>query len=106
MLQFFATDSTTGKQPIDPLTIGIPKVPLTNDVVANALSATFIVIGSMAILFMLIGAVRYVTSADDPGKVKQARNTLIYAAIGVAVSALGFTIVQFVLGRLTGTLNS
>lgn len=100
-----ATDPTKSTS-VDPTSIGIPKVPLTDSVVANVLSTVFVVVGAMAVLFMLVGAARYVTSADDPAKVKQAKNTLIYAGIGLIIAALGFTIVQFIIGRLTGTLSS
>ncbi|HSW80938.1 MAG TPA: hypothetical protein VLG40_00950 [Candidatus Saccharimonas sp.] len=105
-LHFFANTTNDSKTTVDPTTIGIPKVPLTDSTVASVLSTVFVVVGSMAVLFMLIGAARYITSADDPAKVKQAKNTLIYAAVGLIVAALGFTVVQFIIGRLTGSLTS
>jgi hypothetical protein len=99
LLRAFATGQVTPEQ------VGVPRVELTNNVLGNAVSAVFVLIGSLAVLFMLVGAARYVTANGEPGKIAQAKNTLIYAVVGIVVSALGFTIVQFVVGRLTGTLN-
>jgi hypothetical protein len=65
------------------------------------LSAVFIFLGGFAMLFLLIGAVRYVASDGDPGKLKQARDTLLYAVIGIVVSSSAFAIVQFLVGQLS-----
>ena len=84
--------------------IGIPKVPLNNDALANLLSIAFLAVGGLSTLFLLIGAARYVGSGGEPKNTKQAKDTIMYAIIGLAVSLTAFTIVQFVLGKLTGTL--
>lgn len=99
ILRTVATGQVTPEQ------IGVPRVELTDNVVGNALSAVFVLVGSLAVLFMLVGAARYVTANGEAGKIAQAKNTIIYAVVGIIVSALGFTIVQFVIGRLTGTLT-
>lgn len=84
--------------------IGIPKVAANNATIASVMSTVFLIVGGMALLFMLIGAARFISAGGEPAKITQARNTLIYAAVGVIVSALGFTVVQFVAGKLTGTI--
>lgn len=98
-LHLFANDKVSPEQ------VGVPRVELTNNVVGDVVGSVFVLIGALAVLFMLVGAARYVTANGEPGKISQAKNTLIYAVVGIIVSALGFTIVQFVIGRLTGTLN-
>ena len=90
---------------VDPNAVGIPKVELTNDVLANVMGGVFILVGALAVLFMLVGAARYVTSNGEQQKIAQAKNTILYAVVGIVVAVLGFTIVQFVIGRLTGTLS-
>lgn len=90
---------------VSPEQVGVPRVELTDNVVGNVASSVFVLIGALAVLFMLVGAARYVTANGEPGKISQAKNTLIYAVVGIVVSALGFTIVQFVIGRLTGSLT-
>jgi hypothetical protein len=89
---------------VDPGSVGVPVVPLNNNALADILGATFLVIGGLAVLFVLIGAVRYVTSAGDQNGIKQAKDTIMYALIGVVISLSAFTIVQFALGRLSGSL--
>jgi hypothetical protein len=57
------------------------------------------VIGVIAIIMIIFGGFKFVTSAGDSGKVTSARSTIIYALIGLVVVALAQTIVKFVLGQ-------
>ena len=79
----------------------IPKVNANAATVGAVLTAAFTLIGGLATLFLLIGAVRYVTSNGDPGQMNQAKNTILYAIIGIVVSLSAFAIVQFVVGTLS-----
>ncbi len=79
----------------------IPKVVVTSATIGSILSAVFILVGGLAVLFLLIGAVRYVTSSGDQSMIQQAKNTIMYAAIGIVVSLSAFAIVQFVVGTLS-----
>lgn len=81
--------------------VNIPKVAVTNNTIALILDAVFIFIGALSVLFLLIGAVRYVTSNGDAGQMTQAKNTLLYAVIGIVVSSSAFAIVQFMVGQLS-----
>ena len=60
-----------------------------------------IVVGIIAVLFIIIGGIRYATSAGDPDKVKKAKNTILYAMIGLAVALLAAVIVNLVV-NITG----
>lgn len=79
---------------------GLPTTDGSQKTLGNVLSVVFAVVGGLAILYLLIGAVRYATSAGDPGQQKQARDTILYAIIGIIVSSSAFLIVQFVLGSV------
>jgi hypothetical protein len=46
---------------------------------------------------IILGALRYVISAGDASKITQAKNTILYAVIGLVVALLAFAIVNFVL---------
>ena len=94
MLKNFAANV---KVPVD----NIPKVTVSDSTVGNALKATFIFVGGLSVLFLLIGAVRYVTSNGDQSQITQAKNTILYAIVGIVVSLSAFTIVQFALGQLS-----
>ena len=54
----------------------------------------------IAVIFVIIGGVRYVTSQGDEDAALLAKNTIIYAILGVIVIALSAVIVNFLLGAV------
>ena len=86
-------------QSIDATSLGLPKVTANDATLTNIVSAVFVFTGAWATLFIVIGAVRYAASAGDQGLINKAKDTILYAVIGLVVSVLAFTIVQFVIGR-------
>ena len=56
----------------------------------------------LSIVMTLLAGIQYMRSAGDPGKVKDATNKLIYAAIGVAVAIVAFTFPNLI-GSLLST---
>ena len=57
------------------------------------------VVGAMAlvaVIFIVVGGVNYMTSAGDSGKIQKAKNTILYAVIGLIICVLAFAIVNFV----------
>jgi hypothetical protein len=58
------------------------------------------VAGAAAILLILVGSIQYITSAGDSNKVSNAKNTIIYALIGLIVIVLAASIITFVVGRI------
>ena len=71
--------------------------------VVNILS---IVVGIIAIIYIIIGGIKYITSSGDANNVTSAKNTIMYAIIGLVVVALAQLIVRFVLGRITRSDSS
>lgn len=63
------------------------------------LQIVFGVIGSVALLIIVISGLRYITAAGDPAAVAKARMTILYAVIGLAVALAGFSIVTLVVSR-------
>lgn len=59
------------------------------------------IVGAVAVIMLIISGFRYVTSGGDSSKIAGAKNTLIYAIVGIVVVALAQFIVQFVLDRAT-----
>lgn len=55
------------------------------------------IIGFLAVAVVIIGAVFFVTSQGDAGKVARARNTILYGIVGLVIALLAFAIVNFVL---------
>lgn len=56
-----------------------------------------IIVGAIAVIMVIYGGFRYITSGGDSGRVGSAKNTLIYAVVGLIIVALAQVIVQFVL---------
>lgn len=74
-----------------------------NDLMAQAnaiINVVIGVIGFVAVAFIIFGGVQYTTSAGDPGKVKKAKDTILYGIIGLVVSMLAYAIVNFVLANV------
>lgn len=57
-----------------------------------------IIVGVVAVIMIIVGGFRYITSGGDSGNVSTAKNTLIYAIVGLIIVALAQFIVRFVLG--------
>lgn len=58
------------------------------------------VIGAIAVIMLIIGGVRYTTSNGDQKAVESAKNTIMYAIIGIVVAILAYAIVGFVVNSL------
>jgi len=83
---------------VDTNMTGIPRSSIDNGTVGLVLNAVFIVIGSLSVLFVIIGGLRYVIANGDSKQISQAKDTILYALVGVIVTILAFVIVQLVLG--------
>ncbi len=59
------------------------------------------VAGGVAILIIVLGGIRYVTSTGDATRVKQAKDTILYAIFGLVIAILAFAIVNFVANRIS-----
>ena len=58
------------------------------------------IVGIIAVIMLIIGGIRYVISGGDSKKVTDAKNTVLYAIIGLVISFLAFAIVNFVISAL------
>lgn len=57
-------------------------------------------IGLVAVVMMIIGGFQYTMSQGEAGKVKKAKDTIMYGIIGLVVAILSFAIVKFVLEKV------
>lgn len=57
------------------------------------------VLGFLSVIMIVVGGVRYTTSAGDASRVKAAKDTIMYSVVGLVVALLAFAIVNFVLER-------
>ncbi len=68
--------------------------------IQRALTVVFTIIGAIAVIMIVIGGIKFSGSQGEPQGVAKAKSTIIYAVIGLIVSILAVTIVNFVLGRV------
>lgn len=64
------------------------------------INAFILAIGMVAVVFIIIGGVRYILSNGEASAVNQAKHTILYAVIGLLVAATSYMIVSFVINRL------
>jgi cytochrome bd-type quinol oxidase subunit 2 len=72
-----------------------------NNIITDIINIFSIVVGIISVIMIIYGGFRYVTSGGDSGNVSSAKNTIIYAIIGLVIVALAQFIVQFVLDKVT-----
>lgn len=72
-----------------------------NNLVSAIINIMSIVVGIIAVVMIIIGGVKFITSGGDSAKVTSARNTILYAILGLMVVALAQFIVKFVLKKAT-----
>ena len=70
------------------------------DVILYIVNVIIGVSGIVAVIFIVVGGVGYMTSAGDTTKLEKAKKTILYAAIGLIICALAFAIVNFVILNL------
>lgn len=70
-----------------------------SDFLATAVKILSYIAGIAAIIMILVAGFKYITSSGDSAKVTSAKNTLIYALIGVAVAVLAQFLVNIVLSE-------
>jgi tetrahydromethanopterin S-methyltransferase subunit C len=68
--------------------------------VGNIIKILSFIVGIVAVIMVIIGALRYITSNGDSNQISSAKNTIIYALIGLVVAVLAQAIVLFVFNRL------
>lgn len=69
-------------------------------VVAQIVNVLSVIIGIIAVIAIILGGAKYITSGGDSGKVSSAKNTVIYALVGLIIVALAQVIVRFVLSKV------
>jgi hypothetical protein len=68
--------------------------------IQTILSIAFGAIGALALLMIVLSGMRYITSAGDPEKMKKAKDSIIYALVGLTVAIVAESIVGLVVGRI------
>lgn len=71
-----------------------------SELITFTINVVFIIGLALALLFVIIGGIKYITSGGDEGKAGEARNTITNAVIGAVVIVAFRIILTFVLNVL------
>ena len=74
-----------------------------NSIITTAVNIFSIIVGIVAVVMIIYGGFKYITSGGESGNITGAKNTIVYAVIGLVVVALAQFVVQFVLNKATPT---
>lgn len=66
-------------------------------------SVLIFLVGAVAVIFLIIGGLRYVVSNGNEKNVESAKNTILYAIIGIVVAVVSYALVNFVISSLSKT---
>ena len=58
-------------------------------------------VGALSVIMLIWGGIRYTTSAGDSNKVTAAKNTVLYAIVGLVIAILAYAIVNMGIGKFT-----
>ena len=72
------------------------------DILKTVINIFSLVVGAVAVIMIIVGGLRYITSGGESSNVSTAKNTIIYAIVGLVIVALAQFIVHFVLGKVSG----
>ena len=59
-------------------------------------------VGALSVIMLIWGGIRYTTSAGDSNKVTAAKNTVLYAIVGLVIAILAYAIVNIVIDKFKG----
>ena len=76
-------------------------VSRVNQIITDILNIFSVVVGLVAVVMIIVAGFRYITSGGKDESVKGAKNTILYAVIGLVIVALAQVIVKFVLNKAT-----
>ena len=65
-------------------------------IIKSIVNVLLFIIGAVAVIMIIIGGIRYTVSQGDQSQVSSAKNTILYAVIGLLVAIFAYAIVNFV----------
>ncbi len=90
---------TSRTNPNDCLT-AFPEVAGNSAQLQNILVIIFGILGAVAVIVIFMAAINFAFAGSDPDKLKRARDTILYALIGLIIAMTAEAITLFVLGRI------
>lgn len=71
------------------------------ETITDVINILLYIVGFVAVIMLVVGGIRYVASAGDQNAVQGAKNTILYAIVGIVIAFMAWAVVNFVITRLT-----
>jgi len=68
----------------------------TNALVGNIVNTLLFLVGAISVVMVIFGGILYATSQGDSGNVSKAKNTILYAIVGLVVAFIAYAIINWV----------
>ena len=75
----------------------------SNGVFKTITNVLLFIIGAISVIMLIIVGIRYVVSGGDSVAGTSAKNTILYAIVGIVVAILAYALVNFVISSFTST---
>ncbi len=84
-----------------PSEYGIPNTTTVgNSQVARIVNLVLMIAGIVSVITVIVGGILYSISVGDSAKTAKAKDTIIYAVIGLIIVASAFAITNFIIGKV------
>lgn len=70
------------------------------NMIQSVVNVLMFLLGAISTIMIIIGGIRYTTSNGDASQTTSAKNTILYAVVGLVVAICATAVVNFVIGRL------
>lgn len=77
-----------------------------NEIIGKVVNIFSVVVGIIAVIMIIVGGFKYITSGGESNNVSSAKNTILFAIVGLIIVGLAQLIVHFVLGHIAGVTGS
>lgn len=77
-----------------------PLPTTSSNLVANLLYIVYGALGGISLIVLVWAGMKYTLSGGDSSKTAEAKNQILYAAIGIAVALSAATITRLIIGRI------
>ncbi len=115
VVQVFGTAQVYGATPKEAACEGLditggsctydPTQPGINSTIQLVINIMSVLVGFAAVLMIIIGGFKYITSSGDSAGVNSAKNTILFAVVGLVIVAVAQIIVRFVINEATTPLE-
>lgn len=71
-----------------------------DQVIKNVTNVLLFLVGAVSVIMLVLGGFKYVASNGNADQIKSAKNTILYAVIGLVVAIIAYAVVDFVVDAI------